>query len=946
MPAARPPHRPRTLRAAAPLLVLALTLALGGCGRRPREAAAAEPARPASAAAGAEDAALGALKRQVRAQPKSGEARFQLGEHLLQGGQAAAAAAEFQRALELGHPEGAVLPVLAEAMIQDGRHALVPVQFGDVRLPDPGADARLQAALAQALVLQRDTVGAELALRRALDQAPTSPQALLVQARLAVQAGQPAAALATLDTLLQAHPQDAEAWALRGDLLLRGHADPSQALAAYRQALQARPSLLRVHAAVIALHLAGGALDAARAQQAQLQAQAPRHPITRLMDAHLAYAAGDHGRAREAYQGLLRERPDDPDLLLGAGENELQAGAALQAEAYLAKALAQSPQHALARRLLAQAQLRLDQPARALVTLAPLTDAARPAPDVLALAAEARQRNGESAAADALLARLAALQVGDPRLRALVASAGLGKGRDAAVLQELRSLAASDPGTAADRALVAALWQRGDADGALAALDRQLRKQPDDPGALHQRGLLLAARGDAEAARQVFETLLARLPDHFPTVSALAALSLRQGRPDAARRLLDAHLARHPRHGPTLLALVELAQAGGAAPAEVAKQLAAAVKANPADAGLRIALVRQHLAQRDDQAALAAAQAATAALPESLVLLELLGRCQLRVGQHSQALASYSQIAALLPRSARGPYGLARAHLAAGDLEQARRQAERALALEPGHAAARRLAVQIALRGPQGADAALAIARQRAQQPGGELEGLWLEADIAQRQGQDSAAVAALRRAHALAQATPVAPAVAQRLHQALLAAGQRGDADGLAAQQLRQSPPDAGFLFYLGHLAQTRGDAAEAERRYRQVLAQRPDDAPTLNNLALLQLQRQQPDAGDLAQRAALRAPAQPQVLDTLAQTQAAARQLDQAIVTERRALSLAPDDPVLRLQLAGWHLARGDKAQARAELARLPALDDQPALQAQARQLQAALAPVLPGR
>lgn len=924
-------------------LLLAAALCLTGCGRRQpaTDPAPATAARPEASA----NPALAALKREVQARPRSGEARFRLGEQLLADGQAAAAAAEYQRALELGHPEAAVLPPLAEAMVQEGRHALVPVQFADVRLADAEAEARLQAALAQALWLMRDAVGAEAALRRALTLSPGSPPALRVQARLAAQRGDGEAALATLDTLLGAHPGDAEAWALRGDLLLRRGAAPAEALAAYRQALQARPTLVRVHASVVALLLAQGDLAGARQQQAALQALAPRHPGTRLMAAHLAYADGEHDRARDAYLGLLRERPDDPALLLAAGENELQAGAALQAEAYLAKALALAPQHGLMRRLLAQAQLRLDQPARALMTLAPLVDAPRADPDVLALAAEARLRNGEPAAADALHARLAALQPSDPRLRALVASAGLGKGRDAAVLDELRAIAAADPGSAADQALVQALRQRGDADAALAALDRWLRKQPGEPSALLQRGALLAARGDTDAARSAFEQVLARVPDHFPAVAALAALALREGQPAAARQRLEAHLARHPRHGPSLLALVELAEAGGAAPAELARQLAAAVKANPADPGLRIAQVRHHLDQHDDAAALAAAQAATAALPESLALLELLARCQLRAGQASQALASYGQVAALQPRSARGPYGLARAHLAAGDLAEARRHSARALALEPGHLAARRLAVEVALRGGD-APAALALARQRAQQPGGEAEGWWLQAEIARHQGQADAAVAALRRALAAAAGTPAAPALAQRLHAALLDAGQRREADALAEQQLRHRPPDPGMLFHLGHRAQARGEPAEAERLYRQLLALQPEHVAALNNLALLQLPQRSADAAALAARAARLAPAQPQVLDTLAQTQAVAGQLDAAIATQRRALALAPEDAALRLRLADWYLARGEKPQARAELDRLPPLDDRPALLAELRRVRAALAPVLPGR
>ena len=284
----------------------------------------------------------------------------------------------------------------------------------------------------------------------------------LVSARIAAASGENDQALAAVEALLATQADNDRAWALKGELLLRLADHPperrterqAQATAALKRAVALRPTQAYARATLVSQALANADIATARSEWAALQKAAPAHPSTGLLAAHLAYAEGQHGRAREIYQSLLRRQPDDLGLLLAAGENELRLGAPVQAEALLAKASALAPQSTLARRLLAQTQLRLGQTGRAMVTLAPLIDAADAQPDVLALAALVRQGQGETAAATALWARVASLKPGDPRLRTLLASASLGHGADAQALESLRAIAASDTGTEIGRAHV------------------------------------------------------------------------------------------------------------------------------------------------------------------------------------------------------------------------------------------------------------------------------------------------------------------------------------------------------------------------------------------------------------------------------------------------------------------------------------------------------------
>ncbi len=917
---------------------LLAALALAGCGKPDAQDVAKVRARAALVDG---ETARSELRNLVQAHPKSGEARLLLGQRLLDDGDGNAAAIELQRALEFGAPESQALPVLAEALLQSGQYGRATQLYAQVQMPDAEGQARLMAAVAGAELALGNTSGATAAIDRALQAAPQAPQALLAKARLAAVDDDLAAALALVDGVVTSHPGLADAWVLKGDLHLRQADGRASAQQAFERAVVVRPALVAPRMALMSLHVAQGDLPAAQAQLAALQKLAPNNINTTMADGQLAFVAGEHARAREVFQSLLRVLPDNISLLLTAGENELMLGSAQQAEAHFAKAAALAPGNLVARRQLARAQLRLGQLPKALATLAPLVDPADASAEVLAMAAEARRLNGEPRAAQALVDRLARLQPTDPRLRTLVVSAGLGRSDDTAVFNALRSIASQDSGSAADLALVHAHLARGQHDAALKALAALARKQPKDPGPAHLRGQVLASMGRSVEARQSFEAALALSPAYFPPLAALAALDVRDGQPEQARQHFAAVIQAQPKNATAMLALAEVLALQGAPAPAVRAQINAAIRAAPGDVAARIALVGHHLATGQADAALTAAQAATAALPDNMELLALQARCQLRLGQTSQALASFGKMVMLQPRSPQGHLGLAEAYLASQQADLAQRSNQRALELAPGLLQARAQAILVALQQQQ-ADKALAIARQlQADQPAS-AAGWLLEGEVWMRQRQWASAATVLRQA--LQRQSPGAGPL--RLYQALALGGQPADAETFANQWLRKHPADTALLFTMASTAQTQGDLLAAQQHYERLLAVQADHALALNNLAMLHLQRQQPGARALAERAVAAAPHHAALLDTLAQAQVADGQLAAAVATQQSAVAAAPNSPALRLTLARVLVQAGARAKAKAELERLAALGDGFGQQADVRALLQSLGPSLPGR
>lgn len=919
-------------------LVIVAALAITACGKKPPD----EAAKARAAANKDSSAALRIeLKNAVQANPKSAEARFRLGQKLLAEGEAAQAVVELQRALEFKHPEGQVVPLLAEALATSGQAQQAIDTFGSTQLAEPESAAHLQAMLALAAGLKGDVATARTRVDQALASAPRSAPALLMKARLQADAQDTAGGLATLQVLLAAHPADVEGWALKGDLLLRAPNGQGPALDAYTTASKANPAHVYSRSALIALHLKRGEVEAARAQYVVLKKAAPSQLNTAFVEAALAEADGNPGRAREIYQALLKDFPENINVLLSAGNVELKLDAAVQAEAMFAKASALAPGHGLARRMLAQAQIKLGQSAKALTTLAPLVESADAGADVLAMAATAHLLNGKAQAADQLYSRLAKLKPTDPQLRTVVATAGFGKRDDAEVFSELRLISSDDSGISADMALVSAFKSRGQVDQALQALLTLERKRPKDPVVPLVRGQLQAQQGNNVAARASFDKSLALDPAYFPAVAALSVMDLLDQKPDDARQRFTDLLKTQPNNPMALQALAELSARLGAPKADVFEQLQAAVRAAPNNFNIRAALINHHAKYGELEAALIAAQAAVAALPASIDMLDLLARSQLRARQANQALASYGKIASLDPKSVRPHLNMADVHLATHNLDAAQQSIDKALELSPESPDALARAAALALRRQQPA-AALKIARRLQDKPMSQMEGLVVEGQIEISQQNWAPAAVALRKAIGM----PGADRAAVMLHFALTSGGKASEAKAMADSWLKAHPKDTAFLFYLGDQAHRSHDSALAEQRYRQALQADPDHVQTLNNLAMLLIEQHKPGATALAERALSFSQDQATLFDTLAQALAADKQFAKALDAQKRAVAMAPESGALRLSLAKLYLQAGDKAQARTELDRLATLGPKFPQQDEVARLRSTLKSVLPGR
>lgn len=853
------------------------------------------------------------LKSYLQTNATSGEARFLLGKVLLEQGEPLAALVEFGKAQDLGFGEPELTSKTARALVVSGKASDVIAKHSGQVLDSPTAQAELRTSIAEAYGRLGKVDEAVKAVDEALAVQADLPWALLTKARLLAVKGDSEGAFGLIDKVIaQGGPSLGEAWQSRGDVAFKIRRDPAGAIAAYQKALIDARRALAVRLSMVHVYMVQRDAAGIKAQLVELKKSHPTAPQTQLVGAQVAYIERDFDRARDLIQSLLRLAPTAKPLLVLAGAVEIERGALVAAETHLGKAVQTSDPSPVARHLLATTYLRMGQGDKALSALRPLLELARANGITYGLAGQAHLQQGAISQAEAAFEMATKLTPDDSGARTALALTDLAKGNADAAFDALQAISTKDRGDTADLALITARLQRRQFDAALQAIDVLEKKSPGKAQAPFLRGQAQRLKGEFDAARQSYAAALKLEPRHEAATLNLAAMDLVDGNVDAARKRLADELVSQPKSAGIRMAVVGVMRRQGATGAEIKAKLVEGVSANPSDATLRVALIEHLIDAGDARSALETAQGAQLAVPDNPEILDALGRAYALQGDKLQAVSTFNQIAALLPRSP-GPYlRLAELHSRGSDVNAWAQNLKRAFELAPDSEQVHRHLLTHATR-TRDAKLALGAARELQRTRPKLAAGHVLEGDVESVRKNWAGAMTAYRRALDK-QGLPVDAPI--RLYISLGNLGREAEAERFAADWLRNHPKDVRFLAHLGGVAMSKKDLPTAERRYAELLTIEPKNVLAMNNVAWLMVERRAKDALAMAERAYRAAPGNPLVLDTLAHALATEGQLAKAIEVQRKAVSLGPTQDQYRLHLARLLVRTGDKAGARKEL------------------------------
>jgi putative PEP-CTERM system TPR-repeat lipoprotein len=410
-------------------------------------------------AAGDERGAIIDLQNALKSAPDNVKGRLLLADLSLQVGDAKAAETELVRAQQSGAKLEETAVLTAETMLALGKEKNLLVELDAGKLPMSNSQQLTYRGLA--LLAAADLEQSVSTLTAAVSAAPEYARARIGRARAYAQLGRTDDALADLDAILDADRKHANAWLLRGTLLAR-NGQYNQALQAFRSAQASASGKLTpiefntVLAGSTECQLALGDLASAHQSQSELAARAPDAPLTFFLAARIAIAEQKYSEAVLNSQKALAGAPEFLQAKMLLGTALLANGSANQAAVELAEVVHKDPSNVEARKLLAQADLRLQRPDLALQALSPVTSTTQDA-QLDALLGWANLQQGDQEQAVSLLERSAASQPNNVGLQLDLARAYLSSGANEKAVTLLRRIPAQAGDARRDTLLLAAV---------------------------------------------------------------------------------------------------------------------------------------------------------------------------------------------------------------------------------------------------------------------------------------------------------------------------------------------------------------------------------------------------------------------------------------------------------------------------------------------------------
>lgn len=851
------------------------------------------------------------MKDILGAEPTNGNARAILASLLLRSGDAASAEEESRRARSDRADLRLVLPPLLQAMLARHENQMLLDEF-----PEPNADiapdTRLEILRDRAAALQalNDTAGARVTIERALAIRRDSPT-LLVAARLAQLQGDLARATALNSESIGVDPSNFGAHLFGVDLAIAS-GNSSAALALADQLTQRFPDQLAAHAARAEVLLRRRDKGAAALEIARLAKLAPNTPILYYYQAVLKAQSGDVAGAWRIAQALPEgfTRSSAGVALVVAGI-AIGSGNVETAATILTTAIDRSPSNPDLRIQLAAIRLQQNNPSGALQILAPVRDVG--GPQVQTLLSQIYIRLGQFDEALAALDKLLASDSKNVSLlrdRALVRLKAGQTDQGLKDLVDLSSLHPTDPYLASS--LVAALVEQHRYVEALSAADRLATDKRQLDRASFLRGQVLLLQGDSEHALIAFQKAISINPRNIEALYYRASLFEARQRYAEATKDLQAILAIDSKSVIALVKLAEINARRGDAP-QVRAILARAISLAPKDPLPRLAQARFAILQGDLAGASIMMRDYLRIDPRSADALALQGQLHLSLGHPKDAVATFQQLATLLPHSARPQLLLANAFVADGNPSAAIGALSAAANIEPDLIDVPTAQTNLLISRGDQRGAIVAARTFQLANPGTEAD--LLLADTLRRANLGSEAEATLKESFAR---RPDGHIVV-RLVQFAVLRGDQKTANRLFADWLGTHSRDIEVrIQYAKYLAQY-DNKSQAISQYEIVLKQDGDRVVALNDLAWLLRESNSQRAIALLSHALELNPQSSDVLDSLGWIKLQMGAHSQALDLLARAHQLTPGDGEIAYHLVLALDANGKRAEAKSLLFKL---------------------------
>lgn len=845
------------------------------------------------------------LKNALQRNPMHLPSRILLGQLHLRNGEPAAAEKELRQSLAMqADPNLVLIPLGYSLLLLEDFSAIIEREVP----PEATAEVRHEWSmiLGRALLGDNQYDAAYAVFAGILKQYPGDLAALLGQANALFAQRNFTGAQQVIDGILRINEDVPSAWKIKGDIArLNDQAD--LAIDFYTRTLAVDPSNFAALKDRAVLLMARGDGERALDDIEKLRAELPNDPGTILINAWILANSKQDLDARQLLDDLAKklDRVDDSFIARNA-QLQLAKGITYYLQDRMAEALplldrflSRQPDHVGARLLLAEIARGRGQTDRLLRLLQPIEKELGDSPALLAAYLRGLIELGQSGDALSLAETLYDAAPGNVAVRQLLAGtlAYLGETNRA-----ISVLSGGDESSVSERSgllLGYLLLEQNQLPAALDLAEQLQTGFPESATVANFLGAVLTRTGNLERAETALATALSLDDQSLPIQLNRAYLTLRRGDQAAARAAFARLAEQYSSNAEVLTALSAIDSKSGATRSAI-EWTERLVKLEPENYSQQYHLAALYLKTGQAEEALDALRTLEKAFPLDERLLQLKARALLAEGDLEQARRWLTYLFGANSDNPSALATIAELQLAADDAKGAQRSLDRLRDLQPDLLGTQILRARFALR-TNDVDAALSMLDALQAKHPGDPQVLDLLADAYWMKGDLPAF-----RAH-YAQAQEVAPS-ARRLRRASQRLWQIGQPE-LALQTLgdwaQQYPDDLENRERYAQALLGMGQAPEAYQAYKELLAEgREISFSAYNNLANLAIDLE-PDraldhAIDYAQRAFEMEPEDAAVIDTLAWILVLQGNAAEGLPLLRDAYSRASQNPAVQYHLA----------------------------------------------
>lgn len=735
--------------------------------------------------------------------------------------------------------------------------------------------------------------------------------------------------------VLQIDPKNAQAYFIAGQIA-EGKREIQRAFSSYNKAVELKPAHLEAKVGIARIYLLAGEPAKAQRNLDDVLAVESKHVGARTIKAALTARNGDLAGAIAQAKHLIDEQktaPVDVSMLLAG----LYASQGKEADALAAieAALKDDPKDLSLLRVAAQISGSASAPALQDKTVSFFKRATAQAPKNFELwnawALHHARRKETDRAEEVLRGSIKAEPNDSQRTLALLGFLSSQRGIDVAERAFLAAIKDKPKDTELQFGLVNLYRGSERAADARRVLQGIVDANKDAPG-LVARNQLAAdhwSRGKVEAARGLVNEVLATSPRDSAALILRGRILLADG--DARNAVIDLRAAARDQPGSAEIAgLLAQAHRRAGEPQLAREVLSDAVKSKPDNPELRLLLAADLADAKDFKAAGVEVDSAIKAAPRNLRAYDV--KAQLAVVQKDLASAEkiFVSYKAQFPNEPTGFVRLGQFYADQKKFDAALKEYDAATRLAPQAPGPMLSAIGVLIAQRRFDDANARIDAMLARDPK-QLIAHQLRAEVASARGDLAAAETAYRK---FIELSPTSATGYQSLARVLLKRNDAAAALAVLEQGEKASPADLSLPATRAEWLARAGRHDDAIALYESLIKRAPDDDAFANNLAYLLIDNKGDKASleralTLTQR--FKGSANPGYLDSLGWTHYKLGQYGDAVTSLERAVSRAPDSPLLQLHLGLALNKAGDAARSQeflkkalASKAALPHLDE----------------------